>query len=233
MTKTSRLLLFGDQDFAQLAYEYFTHDSPYQVVAFTVDKAHLKSDELCGLPVVPFEEIGERFPPGQHSMYVAIVYGRLNRTRQEVCARAKAHGYTLASYISSRASVWHNVRFGEHCFVFEDNTIQPFVSISEDVVFWSGNHVGHHSRIASHCFVTSHVVISGWCEIGNNCFLGVNSTLANNTRIGAESWISHGAVIAGEVPPHSLVRAQTSEISELNEAVLFRSLARASRARQQ
>jgi len=232
MVKTSKLVIFGDQDFAHLAYEYFTHDSPYEVVAFTVDGSHMKESQICALPVVPFEELTARFPSDTHAVYVAVVYGRLNRIREEICVRVKTLGYKLASYISSRAFVWHNATLGEHCFVFEDNTIQPFVTIGENVVLWSGNHIGHHSHIGGHCFITSHVVISGWCEIGDHCFLGVNCTLANNTRVGAESWVSHGAILAGDIPPHSLVRTQSSEISELNEAVLFRSLSRASRNRQ-
>jgi sugar O-acyltransferase (sialic acid O-acetyltransferase NeuD family) len=226
------LVIFGDQDFAQLAYEYFTVDSGYEVVGFAVDAAHRKSDTLCGLPVVAFEEMEARFAPDTHSVYVAVVYGRLNRLREEICTRVKARGYRLASYISSRASVWRNARFGEHCFVFEDNTVQPFVTVGDNVVLWSGNHIGHHSRIGDHCFVTSHVVVSGWCEIGRYCFLGVNSTLANNTRVGEASWVSHGAVLSGDIPAGSLVKSVASEVTALNEAVLFRSLARASRARE-
>jgi acetyltransferase-like isoleucine patch superfamily enzyme len=76
-------------------------------------------------------------------------------------------------------------------------------------------------------------VVSGWCEIGDHSFVGVNATLANNTRIGPGSWISHGTVLSGDIPPRSLVRSQPSDVSELNEAVLFRSLSRASRAREQ
>lgn len=229
--KSKRLVVFGDQDFAQLAHEYFSFDSPYEVVGFTVDQAYIKSSDFLGLPMVAFEELQSRFPPENHEIYVAIVYGKLNRLREEVCTKAKNLGYRLASYVSSRAFVWRNVTFGEHCFIFEDNTIQPFVTVGDNVVMWSGNHIGHHSRIGNHCFLTSHVVVSGWCDVGDYCFLGVNSTLANNTRIGAGSWIMHGALIAGDVAPKSLVRSQASEISELNEAALFRSLARASRAR--
>lgn len=233
MSKTKKLVIFGDQDFAQLAYEYFSYDSPYEVVAFTVDRAHMSVEQIFGIPVVPFEEVVNRFPPETHFMYVAVVYGRLNRIREEICRRAKDSGYPLASYVSSQAFVWRNVALGEHCFVFEDNTVQPFVSIGDNVVLWSGNHIGHHSKIGDHCFITSHVVISGWCDIGDHCFLGVNVTLANNTKIGSLTWVSPGAVLSGEVPERSLVKTQISEISELNEAVLFRSLARASRARKQ
>lgn len=231
MNKTKKLVIFGVEDFADIAYEYFTHDSEYDVVGFTVDRAYLKQTTKSGLPVVAFEEVTDLFPPAEHDMFAAIVYAKLNRARMEVCGRAKGKGYRLASYISSRAFVWHNAVLGEHCFIFEDNTIQPFVTIGDNVVFWSGNHIGHHSKIGSHVFITSHVVVSGWVEIGDFCFLGVNATLANNTTIGERCWISHGACLSGDVPAGSLVKPVLSEVQPLNEAVLFRSLARSSRAR--
>lgn len=231
MKKHKRLVIFGIEDFAQLAFEYFTHDSDYEVAAFTVDGSYRVIAELCGLPVVPFDELEENFPATLHDVYAAVVYGKLNRARQEICSRIKEKGYKLATYISSRAFVWPNVVIGEHCFIFEDNTIQPFVKIGDNVVMWSGNHIGHHSTIGNHCFLTSHVVVSGWCDIGTHCFLGVNSTLANNTHIGDSCWIGQGTVLSGDIPARSLVKSENSEIVELNEAVLFRSLARSSRSR--
>lgn len=230
-TKTKKLVIFGTEDFADIAYEYFTHDSAYEVVAFTVDRAYLKETEKFGLPVVAFEDLETAVPAGEAEFFAAIVYAKLNRLREDVCNQAKAKGFSLASYISSRAFVWHNANLGEHCFIFEDNTIQPFVTIGDDVILWSGNHIGHHSKIGNHCFLTSHVVVSGWCQIGDHVFIGVNSTLANNTKIGDVCWINHGATVAGEVPPNSLVKSESSEISPLNEAVLFRSLSRSSRMR--
>lgn len=229
--KKRKLVIFGTEDFAEIAYEYFTHDSDYEVSAFTADRAYIREPNKFGLPVVPFEELEETYPTEEYDLFAAIVYAKLNRLREDICARAKVKGYTLASYVSTKAFVWHNVKLGEHCFIFENNTVQPFVTIGDNVVLWSGNHIGHHSRIGSHCFITSHVVISGWVSIGNHSFLGVNTTLANNTQLGEGSWVSHGACLSGEIPTHSLVKATTSEISPLNEAVLFRSLARASRAR--
>lgn len=231
MKKRKKLIIFGIEDFAQLAYEYFTYDSDYEVVAFTVDGTYCSISELFSLPVVPFEELEQRFPIAEYEVFAAIVYGKLNRVRQETCTRIKDKGYGLASYISSRAFIWRNVSVGEHCFIFEDNTIQPFVKIGDNVVMWSGNHIGHHSSIGNHCFLSSHVVVSGWCNIGAHCFLGVNSTLANNCHIGDACWVGHGTVISGDVPQHSLVKPINSEIVELNEAALFRSLSRSSRNR--
>ena len=91
--------------------------------------------------------------------------------------------------------MWPNVRFGEHCFVFEDNTVQPFVTLGDDVVLWSGNHIGHHTRIGSHNFFSSHVVISGSVVVGDRCFFGVNSTVRDNIVIEDENIIGAGALI--------------------------------------
>ena len=53
---------------------------------------------------------------------------------------------------------------GDNCFIFEDNTVQPFVTLGNNLVLWSGNHIGHHSTLRDHCFISSHVVISGFCR---------------------------------------------------------------------
>jgi sugar O-acyltransferase (sialic acid O-acetyltransferase NeuD family) len=199
MTKSRKLILVGDSAFAEIAYEYFTHDSDYEVVAFAVEQEFLKRDELFGLPVVPFEELVERYAPEEHEFYAALVYTQGNALRARLYRAAKEMGYRPASYISPRAFVWRNVVLGEHCFVFENNVLQPFVTLGDNVVLWSGNHIGHHSRIADHCFVSSHVVISGFCEIGEACFLGVNTTVANNTKVGNRCLVGAGALILGDV----------------------------------
>lgn len=222
-----KLVLFGTGDLAQIAEEYFNKDSDYEVVAFTVDRAYMKEKEFCGLPVIPFDEIQEKYPPDSHEMHVCIVYDNLNRNRAAKVTHAKAKGYTMASYISSRAFVSPSAKLGEHVFIFENNVIQSFVEIGDNAILWSGNHVGHHSVIESDVFISSHCVISGHCHIGKNVFLGVNSTLANNTTIGKESWVSHDCVINGNVPEHSMVKSPRSEIIELNEAALMRALERA------
>lgn len=211
---TSPLLIIGDSAFAEVAYECFSLDSPYEVVGFTVERAFLKSDSLFGLPIVPFEDVEENYAAGDHHFFAALVYTHMNRLRTRLYHEAKLKGFAPATYISSRASVWPNATIGEHCFIFEDNTIQPFVTIGDNVVLWSGNHVGHHSMIANNCFVSSHVVISGFVNVGENCFLGVNATLGNNLTIGPDCFIGAGSLITGDVPSNSIVRASRASVSD-------------------
>ncbi len=228
-SKTRKLILFGLGDLAAIGLEYFSNDSEYEVVAFTVDRVFMKDTELMGLPIVPFDEINEKYPPDTHDIHVCMVYNNLNRDRQAKIEHAKYKGYKLASYISSHAFVSPSAKIGEHAFIFENNVIQPFVEIGNNCILWSGNHVGHDSVIGDNVFVSSHVVISGHCKIGDNVFIGVNSTLANNTVIGKQSWISHGAILSGEYMPNVFVKNNESTAVPLNEAALNRALSRARR----
>lgn len=227
-----KLIIFGVEDFAQIAHEYFTEDSGYEVVAFTVDRDYITEPEFMGLPVIPFEDLAEFYSPKDHEIHVAIVYGKLNDIREAKCAAAKAEGYKLASYVSPGAFVSPSAEIGEHCFIFEGNVIQTGVKIGSNCILWSGNHIGHHSTIGNNVFISSHVVVSGWCAIGDNCFLGVNSTLANNVKIGNRCWVNPSAVIKGSIADSTLVQSVFSEHVPLNEEALFKALERATRKRQ-
>lgn len=217
-----KLVVVGDSAFAEIAAEYFTIDSDYEVVAFAVESSWRKRAELHGLPVVEFDRLEEQFPPEEHAVFVAVVYTQLNRLRRRLMREAKAKGFALASYVSSRAFVWRNVAIGEHCFIFEDNTVQPFVTLGDNVILWSGNHIGHHSTIKDHCFISSHVVLSGFCTVGSSCFLGVNSTVANNITIGDDCWIGPGALVIKDVEPRSILKAAEAEKARVSTHRYFR-----------
>ncbi len=220
--KTKKLIIVGDSAFAEIAHEYFDADSDYEVVGFSVERTFLKRSELRGLPVIAFEELEAHFDPATHDIYVATVYTQLNRLRARLAAAAKARGYQLASYVSSRAFVWRNVELGEHCFIFEDNTVQPFVKIGNNVVLWSGNHIGHHSVVRDNCFIASHVVISGFCDIGENSFLGVNATLANNIAVGKDNWIGPNVALMKNTEAGALFKTEQPEPARISAPRFFK-----------
>jgi sugar O-acyltransferase (sialic acid O-acetyltransferase NeuD family) len=216
-----KLVIVGDSLFAEIAHEYFTHDSPYEVVAFAVEDAYRNRDTFRGLPVVSFETLQETHDPAEHDVYCALVYSQVNRLRARLAAEAKDKGFALASYISSRAFLWRNVEVGEHVFIFEDNTVQPFVTIGDNVVLWSGNHIGHHTTIRDNVFVASHAVNSGSDDIGENSFVGVNATLVNDITIGRDNWIGPHTTITRDTEPDSFWRPARSERRDTGTLELF------------
>lgn len=217
-----KLIIFGDSAFAEIAKEYFESDTGYKVDAFVVESKYLTKSEMSGIPILPFNEIEAKYPPATHDMFVAVTYTQLNRLRTRIASEAKSKGYKLASYVSPKAFIWKNVLLGEHCFIFEDNTLQPFVKIGNNVVLWSGNHIGHHSVIEDNCFISSHVVISGFCRVGENSFLGVNSTLSNNVELGADNWVGPGVLVTGSTESASLYNLPSINSSKVSSLRFFK-----------
>lgn len=191
----SALVIFGSGSLAEVTRFYFEKDSPYDVVAFTVDDEYADSDTCDGLPLVPFSELEDHYPSSDHHMFVAVGYRRVNQIRARVFGEVKKKGYRCASYLSSKSTHWDDTVIGENTFIFEDNTIQPFVRIGDNSILWSGNHIGHHATIGSHCFITSQVVVSGHVRIGDYCFVGVNSTIRDDIEIADRCVIGAGAII--------------------------------------
>ena len=222
MQKSKEIIIFGSGETAHLAYEYFTHDSDYHVVAFSVDSDYIAESEFLGLPVVSTDKITTRFPPGAYGAFVAASSGKLNRVRKSIYDKAKSLGYGLVSYVSSRAFVWHNVAIGENCFILEDNTLQPFVEVGSNVVLWSGNYVGYRLVIRDHCFVSSHCVISGFCTINESSFLGVNCTLENNVEVGEDNFIGAGALIRKATSPRDFYQQEKTSLAKIDSHRLFK-----------
>lgn len=188
----TKVVIFGILDTAELGYYYLTHDSEFEVVAFTVNNEYKTIDRFKGLPVVPFEDIQKLYPNDKYKLFAPMTGKNMNRLREGIYNEGKAKGYNFISYISSKASLFDN-EIGENCFILEDNTIQPFTKIGNNVVLWSGNHIGHHGEIKDHVFFTSHVVMSGHCIIEPNCFFGVNATIRDYSNISKGTLLAMGA----------------------------------------
>jgi sugar O-acyltransferase (sialic acid O-acetyltransferase NeuD family) len=211
--KAQQIIVFGTGEIAELADFYFTHDSEFEVVGFTVDGAYVKEAEFRGRPVLPFEQIGEKFPPERFGIFIAVSYAKLNAVRADKVAAARANGYRIVSYLSSRATVFPGFEPKENCFILEDNTIQPFVSIGANVTLWSGNHIGHHSIIEDDVFLASQVVVSGGVRVGQGSFVGVNVTIRDHVSIGKKCVLGAGALVLEDQPDFSVVAPRGTERS--------------------
>ena len=212
MTKKQRkLIIFGTGYFAEVAHFYFSLESKYEVVAFTADSDFIEKDKFCDVPVLDFDMVSELYPPTDYDMFVSVGYKEVNNVRAQKCIEAKAKGYNLATFVSENCINYARI-MGENCFIFEDNTIQPFVEIGNNVVMWSGNHIGHHSKIGDNSFITSHAVISGGVEIGKNCFIGVNSTIRDAINIADYTVVGAGALIMKNTKEREVYMAERTPV---------------------
>lgn len=209
------IVIFGTGPIAELAKYYFSCDEGRSIAAFTVDGQFVEADTFCGESIVPFEDLRGLFPPETHDLFIALGYTKLNSVRRQKFEEAIALGYTLPSYISPRATILNDYRVGANCFILEDNTVQPFVRIGNNVTLWSGNHIGHHSVIEDHVFIASHSVVSGNCRIGEASFLGVNATLRDSVSIGSRCVIGAGALILSDAEDEGVYMGSATERSRV------------------
>lgn len=192
----AKVIIFGIQDFAEMAHYYLTNDSEHTVVAFSVNEQYLPAELVYkGLPIVKFEGIEQEYSPATFSFFAPMAPNKMNTARQKVYEQILVKGYQMISYISSKATVLNDGAIGDNCFILENNTIQPFTTIGNNVVLWSGNHIGHHGCIKDHVTFTSHVVMSGHCIIGENSFLGVNATLRDGITLAKGTLVAMAAAV--------------------------------------
>jgi sugar O-acyltransferase (sialic acid O-acetyltransferase NeuD family) len=209
------VVIFGTGSIAELADLYFSEDANRLVAGFTVDAAYRTSDSLLGRPLAPFEKVEATFSPDTHDLFVAVSYTGLNKLRRARVDAAKAKGYAIANYVSSRATRFSTFVPEENQFILEDNTIQPFARVGRNVTLWSGNHIGHHCEIAEDTFIASHVVVSGGVSIGPRCFVGVNVAIRDNVRVGADCVLGAGSLVLKDVPDGSVMSPGETEISKV------------------
>lgn len=210
MNKTKKLVIAGLGETGLLAYEFFTHDSEYEVVAFSVNKRFLTEKEFQGLPVVAFETVENVYSPSEYEIFVAVGAAHLNRDRTRLYEQAKAKGYRCASYVSSEASVWHNCKIGENCFVLPKSTMQPFSEIGNNVFLWYGSNIGHRSVVEDNCFLASSGIAS-FSRVGKNSFLGGNCLVGDGIKIAEDNYLAMGTVVVKRTQPNSIYRGNPAQ----------------------
>lgn len=200
MSKSKQLIIFGTGTLAELAHYYFKHDSDYEVVAFCADSHYIQSNEFNGLPLVSFEELPSLYPASDFDLFVAIGYSKINQLKKDKYNQAKSRGYRLASYLSSKSAFWpDSIKIGENVMVMENNTLQPFCEIGNNVLIWSGVMIAHHTKLQDHVTITSHAVIGGNCEIGEMTFIGQNATVRDGVSIVKSTIVATGANVVKSI----------------------------------
>lgn len=211
----AKVIIFGVQDFAQLAKFYLQHDSEHEVVAFSVHQRYLPEQPTFeGLPVIAFEKVEKTYAPSEFRFFAPMSPSRMNRLRESVYQQIKQKGYEMISYVSSKATIFEGVPIGDNCFILEDNTIQPFTSIGNNVVLWSGNHIGHHSIIKDHVSFTSQVVLSGHCVVESFSFFGVNATIRDRIHVAEGSFIAMAAAVTRDTQPWGVYKGNPAQKGE-------------------
>ena len=204
------MLIFGAGEFAEVMIMKLS-DSRRVSALPIVNREYYKEVKLPGryTPTLIYEDYIQtatwrnRIIP-DIEVIIAMGPANGNRDRQRVFEMLMKGPLVVNTYCDPQAIVAGGVNTGS--VIFEQNNLQ-YCAVGENVVMWSGNHVGHGSRIGSHSFITSHVCIGGGATIGERCFIGMNATVFDHVTIGNDCVIAAGAVVDRDIPAgHTLSR---------------------------
>ena len=95
----------------------------------------------------------------------------------------------------------------------EGAILQPFSSVEDDCICWSGCIVSHESRIGKHCFLAAHSVVGGMADIGDNTFLGMNATVRDTVRVGKHCLVGAGSLVLADLDDDSLVAEKATPVA--------------------
>lgn len=212
----TNIVIIGSGKIAEVVAYYFDTDSDYEICAFSCDADFLHDDHYLGKPCVALNRLVRQYPPDTYKAFVALGYQGLNALRQEKYIWAKEQGYELISYISPHSHAPSDMKYGDNCLVLESQSIQPAVTLGNNVFVFNGSLIGHHSRIGDHCWITSEASISGVVTLGEACFVGTNATIGHEVAIGANSMIGAGTLVTKSLDKESVITQMPSPRHRLN-----------------
>lgn len=189
------VIIFGVGGLSDLANYVIENDTPFNTVAFTVDKEFINTDKFRGLPILPFCQLEKYYPPNECYLLIPIGYSDINGLRMEKYLTAKRRGYSFVSYLSSRATFWPNVKLGENTMVYEKAVLQPFVELGDNCIIRSAVHLSHHVKVKNHTFVAAGVVTGGNVVIEDRCFVGLGATVLDRIKLAPQTFIGAGALV--------------------------------------
>lgn len=220
------IVIFGLGKIADVVYHHLTRDGGYEVVAFTCDAEWLHDRDPgslhYGVPVVPFEQIEQHYPPESISMFVAVGYQDLNGLRARKYDAAKRKGYQLITYVSPRADHGPWLEIGDNCVVLDGVGIQPGAKIGNDVWLWNNALIGHHTSVADHCWVAAGATMGGASTLGARCFVGLNATIGGEVELGPDCFLGAAALVVKCAPAASVFIAAGTEKFRLDSATFLR-----------
>jgi len=198
-----KVIIYGTGKMAELICYSFLNDSPYEVIAFCVDDAYCeasKGKSLLGIPIYNFADIQIKFPPDHYHMHIAV--GR-NSAREAIYNKAKAAGYSFANYVSSKASLWPDLVYGDNVFIDQFCGIHPFVTIGNNCMLIAAR-VGHHSVVESNTLLSG-TILAGNVRVGEGSFLGINSAVKEDVVVGTNNIIGANVFINKNTEDYAII----------------------------
>ena len=190
-----KIIVYGAGAYAKVFYAEVKRTKEMEIVAFTIDNEYIKNSKmLFDIPVVPFEECDNLFPPEKYEMIVLCGYTKM-RNREKMFKKAKEKGYVLSNYVSPDAYIEDEVIMGENNIIFSNAFVGYGGIMGDGNIIRQNVYLGHNFQIGDHNIISSGVTIGGNLRMRNLSFIALGVTIVDSGNIGNECLIGGGSVV--------------------------------------
>jgi sugar O-acyltransferase (sialic acid O-acetyltransferase NeuD family) len=189
-----KIILIGNKLVSQMFADDLRRDG-LTVVAFAVDPQYITDSYIDGIPVVPLDELGQRYDHDEHEVLAFIGPSNNNELRVKFCRRVEDMGFQLGSYVSINAKVWSAFEIKPNTKIGDNTIIHPFATVGRNVMIGSGCIIGHHAHIEDDCFIASGTILGGNVHVRKGSFLGLGCVIRDKITIGEHCVIGAGVTL--------------------------------------
>ena len=201
--KTQPTLVFGASTTAALLAWHLEHDADADIVGFALDAEFQRGSTYEERPVRTLQEWAEVMPPESVQVLVPIVYRWMNGLRIKKVEEARALGFRIGTYVSSRALLPLGAPFQArpNTIIYEGCIVQAYAEVGENVILRAGANIGHHSKVGDHSFIATGVTTGGAVTIGERCFVGIGAVIRDSVTLAPGTFVGAGAVVTRDTEP--------------------------------
>jgi sugar O-acyltransferase (sialic acid O-acetyltransferase NeuD family) len=217
-----RTVIYGNGAMAKTVYSYARHS--LDVAGFTVDEHQIpsQSNHFCGLPLVAFDRVVERFPPGSHEMLIAVGYVEMNHLRHRKYQEGRALGYSFTSYVHPLFFRHDDVQIADNCIILDFVSIHAGSKIGSSTFISSNVNIGHDCQIGEDNWINSGVSIAGGCSVGSGCFFGVNAATGHRIAVGAKNFVGAQTLLTRDTAEGQVHVSESGKLFPLNSDAFLR-----------
>lgn len=194
------IILYGIGIMAHYVTRVIEKHNLFNIVSYTADEDYIDGREFLGKPLVPFEKVGDLFPPDKFLMLLLIGYKRM-RDRKKMFLKAKEKGYFLPNCIAGNVNYFDDLILGENNIIFSGTYIGVGSTIGNNNIIRPNVYLGHNVSMGDHCYISPGCNIGGGCIIEDMSFIGLGSNITDGLRISRENLIGAGSLVLKDTEP--------------------------------
>ena len=154
------------------------------------ERDYITQNALQGLPVLPFENLGEL--EQEFEIILGIGYTKMNLLKAQIYSMCESKGYKVATYISSNAVVYTD-EIQDGCFIAPGALVGPGCKLGKGNYLASSVVLSHDNTFGNFNFLSTNAVFGGFSKVEDNCFFGLHCTVRDNVSIASNSLIGSAA----------------------------------------